>query len=65
MVKDPVEGQPIELRDYQADIINKFLDNPQCLQEIATGAGKTLVTAVLSDKCEPYGRTIVIVPIKI
>ena len=60
----PVEGQPIELRDYQVDIINKFLDNPQCLQEIATGAGKTLVTAVLSDKCEPYGRTIVIVPNK-
>ena len=60
----PVEGQPIELRDYQVDIVNKFLDNPQCLQEIATGAGKTLVTAVLSDKCEPYGRTIVIVPNK-
>jgi len=60
----PVEGQPIELRDYQVDIVNRFLDNPQCLQEIATGAGKTLVTAVLSDKCEPYGRTIVIVPNK-
>ena len=60
----PVEGKPIELRDYQVDIVNRFLDNPQCLQEIATGAGKTLVTAVLSDKCEPYGRTIVIVPNK-
>lgn len=60
----PVEGKPIELRDYQVDIVNRFLDNPQCLQEIATGAGKTLVTAVLSDKCEAYGRTIVIVPNK-
>lgn len=60
----PKEGEPIILRDYQVDIINRFLDNPQCLQEIATGAGKTLVTAVLSHKCEPYGRSIVIVPNK-
>jgi superfamily II DNA or RNA helicase len=60
----PVEGQSIELRDYQVDIVNKFLENPQCLQEIATGAGKTLVTAVLSHKCQAYGRTIVIVPNK-
>ncbi len=62
--KHPAEGQPIILRDYQVDIINKFLENTQCLQEIATGAGKTLITAVLSHKCEPYGRTIVIVPNK-
>lgn len=62
--KHPAEGTPIILRDYQVDIINRFLKNPQCLQEIATGAGKTLVTAVLSHKCEPYGRSIVIVPNK-
>tara|TARA_R110001592_G_scaffold47602_3_gene150693 strand:+ start:465 stop:1919 length:1455 start_codon:yes stop_codon:yes gene_type:complete len=62
--KHPAGGQPIILRDYQVDIINKFLENTQCLQEIATGAGKTLITAVLSQKCEPYGRTIVIVPNK-
>ena len=31
---------------------------------MATGAGKTLITAALSDLCEPYGRTIVIVPNK-
>ena len=62
--KHPAEGQPVILRDYQVDIINKFLENTQCLQEIATGAGKTLITAVLSHKCEPYGRTIVIVPNK-
>jgi len=60
----PVEGQPIILRDYQVDVVNRFLNNPQCLQEIATGAGKTLVTAVLSHKCQAYGRTIVIVPNK-
>jgi len=62
--KHPMAGQPIVLRDYQVDIINKFLENPQCLQEIATGAGKTLITAALSYCCEPHGRTIVIVPNK-
>jgi superfamily II DNA or RNA helicase len=40
-------GQPIELRDYQVETINKFLENPQCIQEIATGAGKTIITATL------------------
>ena len=62
--KHPAAGLPIILRDYQVEVINRFLDNPQCLQEIATGAGKTLVTAVLSHKCEKFGRTIVIVPNK-
>ena len=60
----PVEGQPIILRDYQVEIINNFLSNPQSLQEIATGAGKTLVTAALSSITEQYGRSIVIVPNK-
>lgn len=58
------EGEPIILRDYQVDVINNFLRNPQSLQEIATGAGKTLITAALSKLCEPYGRTIVVVPNK-
>jgi superfamily II DNA or RNA helicase len=58
------EGEPIVLRDYQYDAVNKFLENPQCLQEIATGAGKTITTATLSHCCEPYGRTVVIVPNK-
>jgi superfamily II DNA or RNA helicase len=60
----PAAGQLIKLRDYQYDAINKFLENPQCLQEIATGAGKTITTATLSHCCEKYGRTIVIVPNK-
>jgi len=34
----------------------------QSLQEIATGAGKTVITAALSHKCEVFGRTIVVVP---
>lgn len=62
--KHPMEGQPVVLRDYQIEIVNNFLANPQCIQEIATGAGKTLMTAALSYSCEPYGRTIVIVPNK-
>ena len=60
----PMEGQPLELRDYQVEIINNFLENPQCIQEIATGAGKTVITAALSNAVAPYGRTIVIVPNK-
>jgi superfamily II DNA or RNA helicase len=62
--RHPIAGEPIVLRDYQIEIINKFLENPQCMQEIATGAGKTLITAALSYCCEPHGRTIVIVPNK-
>lgn len=57
-------GQPIMLRDYQVEAINLFLDNPQGIQCLATGSGKTLTSAVLSHKCEPYGRTIVVVPSK-
>jgi len=62
--KHPAAGEPVVLRDYQVEIINQFLANPQCLQEIATGAGKTLITAALSNLIEPYGRSIVIVPNK-
>jgi len=60
----PMEGEPMALRDYQVDVINRFLANPQCIQEIATGAGKTVITAALSNAVAPHGRTIVIVPNK-
>ena len=60
----PAEGDPIKLRDYQVEVINNFLKNPQALQEVATGAGKTIITATLSKICEPYGRSLVIVPNK-
>ena len=60
----PQAGQPVVLRDYQVEIINNFLGNPQCIQEVATGAGKTLITAALSSSVEKYGRSIVIVPNK-
>ena len=58
------EGEPIRLRDDQVEVINRFLENPQSLQEVSTGAGKTITTATLSKLCEPYGRTVVIVPNK-
>lgn len=60
----PFQGQPIVLRDYQVDVINQFIMNPQSLQEVATGAGKTLITAALSSIVESMGRSIVIVPNK-
>jgi superfamily II DNA or RNA helicase len=57
-------GDPIKFRDYQVEIINNFLQNPQSIQEIATGAGKTIITAALSKSVESYGRSIIIVPNK-
>jgi superfamily II DNA or RNA helicase len=57
-------GEPILLRDYQVDVINQFISAPQCLQEIATGAGKTIMTATMSKIVEKYGRSIIIVPNK-
>ena len=60
----PQAGEPIRFRDYQVEIINNFLQNPQSIQEIATGAGKTIMTAALSKSVEPYGRSIIIVPNK-
>ena len=40
----PAEGEDIILRDYQVEAINNFIANPQSLQQIATGAGKTITT---------------------
>ena len=60
----PAEGEKIRLRDYQVEVVNNFLANPQSLQEVATGAGKTIITATLSRITETYGRSLVIVPNK-
>jgi len=57
-------GELIRLREDQVEVINKFLENPQCLQEIATGFGKTITTATLAKIVEKYGRTVTIVPNK-
>jgi superfamily II DNA or RNA helicase len=57
-------GQPITLRDDQVEVVNRFFTNTQALQEVATGAGKTIMTATLAHCAEKYGRTITIVPNK-
>jgi superfamily II DNA or RNA helicase len=57
-------GEAIMLRDDQVEVVNRFFTNTQALQEVATGAGKTIMTATLSHCAEKYGRTIVIVPNK-
>lgn len=58
------EGEPIMLEEHQVRTINNCMLYKQSLQEVSTGAGKTITTAALSKLCEPYGRTIVIVPNK-
>jgi superfamily II DNA or RNA helicase len=45
-------GKPVILRDYQVELINNFLVHQKSCQEVATGAGKTLITAALSDLVE-------------
>lgn len=60
----PHEGKPVILRDYQVNAVNQFIKNPQCIQELSTSSGKTIITATLSKLVEQYGRTIVIVPNK-
>jgi len=60
----PQAGETVMMRDYQVEIVNNYLNNPQCIQEVATGAGKTVMTAALSSRIEPYGRSIIIVPNK-
>ena len=55
----PKAGEPMVLRDYQPEIINRFFDNPQSVQEIATGAGKTVITAALSVLFPSFKITII------
>ena len=63
-VNHVLAGEPIILRDYQVDAARTFLANLQSIQQIATAAGKTILSASLSCLVEPYGRSIVIVPSK-
>lgn len=58
------EGQPVMLRDHQTEVINSYLNNITGINIAPTGAGKTIITAILSHKVQPYGRSIVIVPTK-
>ena len=59
----PQAGEPILLRDYQVEIINNFLENPQSIQEVATGAGKCLAgdteLLVSIDESSPFGKFLI------
>ncbi len=57
-------GQAIVLRDYQVNMVNTFIKNPQSIINASTGAGKTLTCAALSYAVQDLGRTLVIVPSK-
>jgi len=59
-------GEPIMLRDYQVEAINRYFQNQQSLQCLSTGCGKTIICAAMSRKVEQVtgGRTIVVVPSK-
>lgn len=56
----PQAGEPIIFRDYQLEVINNFLRNPQSVQEVATGAGKCLAgdtqLTVEVDETTPFGK---------
>ncbi len=62
----PNKGEKIQLRDYQIEAINDFLENLHGIKEIPTGSGKTIITAMLSKIVEEKtkGNTITIVPSK-
>ena len=60
-------GEPIILAEHQVRAVNTYLTNPQAMMSIATGAGKTILTAALATKVQetiPGGRTLTIVPNK-
>lgn len=62
--KHAAAGQPIVLRDYQVAAVNQFLSTPQCISVLATGSGKTMITAAMSYSVQRHGRSIIIVPNK-
>lgn len=58
------DPEPVQLRPHQVQLINSLLHEPQALIVAATGSGKTLVLAALSERCTQLGRTVTIVPNK-
>lgn len=55
-------GKPFKLRDYQIEGINTALVTGSGILEMATGSGKTLVCAVMSQIYSLIGKVVVIVP---
>ena len=58
------EGESIELRDYQVNLINASLENYASVIEASTASGKTICCAILAAKIGYYGRSMTIVPSK-
>jgi len=58
----PIEGQPITLREDQAESANVFLQRRYGLMCLPTSYGKTILSAAIAKSLEHMGRTIVIVP---
>jgi len=56
------DGKPVEIRDYQVHAVNQTVDNNCGIFVMATGSGKTLVTAALASRFGDHGKVIVIVP---
>lgn len=57
-----LKGEQVVLRDYQVDAINTAIQEGSGLLEMATGSGKTLTCAAISDYYSKYGNVVVIVP---
>lgn len=58
----PLEGEPVLLRDDQAESVNIFLNNRYGLMRLPTSYGKTITSAAICKALEPHGRTLTIVP---
>jgi superfamily II DNA or RNA helicase len=58
----PLADKPIVLREHQVEIVNSYLSNLQSVRTTPTAGGKTIICAIMSQKVEKYGRSIIIVP---
>ena len=60
---DPETGEPLKIRPYQVDAVNALIENSGGIALAGTGAGKTLMNAILVEKYGECGyKTITIVP---
>lgn len=57
-------GQPVILEDHQVRVVNAFIHNHRGIISSATSSGKTLITAALFRKIQPFGRSVIVVPSK-
>lgn len=57
-------GQPIMLEDHQVRVVNAFIHAHRGIISSATGSGKTIDTAALFRKVQPFGKSVIIVPSK-